>query len=93
MTHIYLRNRKLCINIMFLDITHRPVYISKHDVSETGFCLRLHVKPTQLGPINRATHYLRATLSAPRLGMQAKHNTNHLRELRRNIKILKTPHI
>jgi hypothetical protein len=28
---------------MFLDIIHRPVYISKHNVSETGFCLRLQV--------------------------------------------------
>jgi hypothetical protein len=44
-------------NIMFLDIIHHPVsiskhrfvYISKHNVSETGFCLCLHVKPTQLG--------------------------------------------
>jgi hypothetical protein len=25
-------------------------YFSKHNVSETGFCLRLQVKPTQLGP-------------------------------------------
>jgi hypothetical protein len=32
---------------MFLDIVHRPVYISKHNVSETGFCLRRQVKPTQ----------------------------------------------
>jgi hypothetical protein len=31
-------------NVMFLDIIHRPVYISKHNVSETGFCLRLQVK-------------------------------------------------
>jgi hypothetical protein len=46
---------------MFLDIIHhpvfiwkhRPVYFSKHDVSETGFCLRLQVKATQLGPIDR----------------------------------------
>jgi hypothetical protein len=35
-----------------------PVSISKH-VSETGFCLRLKVKPTQLGPIDRASPYLR----------------------------------
>jgi hypothetical protein len=50
---------------MFLDIIHlpvfiqkrRPVYISKHNVSENGFYLRLQVKPTQLGPIDRArTH-------------------------------------
>jgi hypothetical protein len=46
---------------MFLDIIHRPVFIEKHgpvyfseyNVSETGFCLRLQVKPTQLGPIDR----------------------------------------
>jgi hypothetical protein len=52
---------------MILDIIHRPViiwkycpvYFSKHNVSETGFCLRLQVKPTQLGPINRASPYLR----------------------------------
>jgi hypothetical protein len=34
-----------------------PVYFSKH-VSETGFCLRLLVKPIQLGPIDRASPYL-----------------------------------
>jgi hypothetical protein len=44
---------------MFLDIIHRPVYSAKHDVSETGFCLRLQVKPTQLGPIDGAIPYLR----------------------------------
>jgi hypothetical protein len=43
---------------MFLDIIHRlvfclkcrPVYISKHNVSETGFCLRFKVRFTRLGP-------------------------------------------
>jgi hypothetical protein len=25
----------------------RPVYLSKHNFSETGFCLRLQVRPTQ----------------------------------------------
>jgi hypothetical protein len=43
---------------MFLDIIHRlvfirkhrPVYFSKHNVSETGFSLRLQVKPTIKGP-------------------------------------------
>jgi hypothetical protein len=49
------------INIMFLDITHRPVFVLKHNVSETGFCLRLQVKPAQLGPIDRASPYLRTT--------------------------------
>jgi hypothetical protein len=31
----------------------RPVSLSNHNVSEIGFCLRLQVKPTQFGPINR----------------------------------------
>jgi hypothetical protein len=35
-----------------------PVYITKHSVSETWFSLRLQVKPTQLGPIDRASPYL-----------------------------------
>jgi hypothetical protein len=54
-------------NITFLDIIyhpvfylkHRSIYISKHNVSETGFCLHLQVKPTQLGPIDRASPYLK----------------------------------
>jgi hypothetical protein len=39
---------------MFPDIIHRPVFIlfTTHNVSETGFCLRLHVKPTQLGTMD-----------------------------------------
>jgi hypothetical protein len=52
---------------MFLNIIHRPVsvewqhplYISKNNVSETVFYLHLQVEPTQLGPIVRATSYLR----------------------------------
>jgi hypothetical protein len=32
----------------------RPVSLSKLNVSETGFCLRLQVRPTQLGPVSRA---------------------------------------
>jgi hypothetical protein len=35
-----------------------PVYFSKHNISETGFCLSLQVKPTQLGPIDRTSPYL-----------------------------------
>jgi hypothetical protein len=46
--------------IVFLDIIHLPVYISKHNVSETAFCLRLQVKPTQLGPMDRASPYLQS---------------------------------
>jgi hypothetical protein len=48
---------------MFLYIIHRPVFISenrpvyfsKHNVSETGFRLRPQVKLTQFGPIDRAS--------------------------------------
>jgi hypothetical protein len=46
----------LSTNFMFLDIIHHPIfilkhrslYVTKHSVSETGFCLRFQVKPTQL---------------------------------------------
>jgi hypothetical protein len=45
---------------IFLSLSkNRPVYFSKHNVSETLFCLRLQVKPTQLGPIDRASPYHR----------------------------------
>jgi hypothetical protein len=46
-------------NITFLDIIDRlclkcrPVCVSKHNVSETGFYLLLQVEPIQLGPIDR----------------------------------------
>jgi hypothetical protein len=36
--------RTVATNIMFLDIIHPSVLYKKHDVSETGFCLRLQVK-------------------------------------------------
>jgi hypothetical protein len=32
-------------------------FYSKHSVSETGFCLRLQVKPTELGPVDSAGPY------------------------------------
>jgi hypothetical protein len=44
-----------------LDVIHRPVFYLKHDVSETGFCLRLLVEPPQLGPIDRANLCLRTS--------------------------------
>jgi hypothetical protein len=40
-------------------LKHRPVYFSKHNVSETEFCLRLEEKHIQWGPIDRASPYLR----------------------------------
>jgi hypothetical protein len=39
---------------MLLNIIHCLVYVLKHNVSETGLCLRPQVKPTLLGPIDRA---------------------------------------
>jgi hypothetical protein len=39
--------------------TRRPAFYLKRKVSETGFCLRLEVVPTQLSPINRASSCLR----------------------------------
>jgi hypothetical protein len=41
------------VTITVLDIIHHPVFDLKHDVSETGFCLRLLAGPTQLSPIDR----------------------------------------
>jgi hypothetical protein len=38
-----------------LDIIYRPMFYLKLNVSETGFCLRLQVEPTQLRPIDRAS--------------------------------------
>jgi hypothetical protein len=40
------------------------LYFIKHDVSETGFCLRLQVDPTQMGPIERASLRLRTPPTA-----------------------------
>jgi hypothetical protein len=44
-----------CINITIavLDIIYRPVFYLKHGVSETVFCLRLQVEPSQLGTIDK----------------------------------------
>jgi hypothetical protein len=36
---------------IFLPLSKKPpIYITKHNVSETGFCLRFQVKSAQLGP-------------------------------------------
>jgi hypothetical protein len=35
------------------------LFLFENNVSETGFCLRPQQKPTQLGPIDRASPYLR----------------------------------
>jgi hypothetical protein len=46
------------ITITILGIIHRPVFYLKHDVSETGFCLRLQVEPSQLVSVVRASLFL-----------------------------------
>jgi hypothetical protein len=35
-----------------MDIINSPVFCLKHDVSETGFCFRFQVEPSQMGPID-----------------------------------------
>jgi hypothetical protein len=52
-----LRFRTLSIVLSLFKLS--SFFLSKHNVSETGFCLRLQVKPTQLGQIDRASSYLR----------------------------------
>jgi hypothetical protein len=48
--------------LCFWTLSIVPVlFSSNHNVSETEFCLRLQVKPTQLGPINRARAYIYAS--------------------------------
>jgi hypothetical protein len=43
------------VHITILDIIHRPVLYLNHDISETGFCLRLQVEPTDMGQIDAAS--------------------------------------
>jgi hypothetical protein len=50
---------------MFLAIIRRPAFISKQNILETGFCLSLQTKPTQFGPIDRASPYLRTPVRTP----------------------------
>jgi hypothetical protein len=44
-----------------------PFYFPKHSDSETGFCLRLPVRPTEFGPIDRASLYLRTEIDGDRI--------------------------
>jgi hypothetical protein len=45
---------------------HRPVLYK--NVLETGFCLRLRVEPTQMGPIERASLWFRTTTTTTSWG-------------------------
>jgi hypothetical protein len=44
---------------MFLDIVHRPVFILKHNVSETGFCLRPKIKTSSIDWAQLSRFYLK----------------------------------
>jgi hypothetical protein len=44
--------------IVFLDITHGPVFYLKQRL-RTGVCLRSQVEPIELDPIIRVSHHLR----------------------------------
>jgi hypothetical protein len=57
----------LCFRALSI-VLSLSVYFSKQNVSETRFCLRIQVKPTQLGPVDRANSYLRTPVSVPRWG-------------------------
>jgi hypothetical protein len=53
MLSIGLRRWYISITITILDIIHRPIVLYiKHDDSDTGFCQRLQVEPTQFGPLD-----------------------------------------
>jgi hypothetical protein len=43
------------ITITIVDIIQRQIFYLKYDVSETGFCFHLQVKPTQMGLLYRVT--------------------------------------
>jgi hypothetical protein len=43
--------------LTILDIIRRPVFYLKHNVSETGFCLRLQMRPTKFGSNDKRDSY------------------------------------
>jgi hypothetical protein len=62
---------------------HRPVFYSRHDVSETRFCLRLKVEPTQLGAIGTASLRLSLFIGFSIVGISHKTTTGEDSKLRR----------
>jgi hypothetical protein len=50
--------------ITILDTIHRHVFYLKHDVSETGFWIRLHVEPTEVGPVDTASLCLQVEIES-----------------------------
>jgi hypothetical protein len=43
------------IAIAILEISHYSVFYLKHNISVTGFCLRIQVEPTQLDTVDRTS--------------------------------------
>jgi hypothetical protein len=78
---------------MSKDIIHFHVFVQNAVLFLSENSLRLQAKHTQFGPIDSDSPCLRTPVPAPIWGIKAKHSTNHLRELRQNIKVLKTPHV
>jgi hypothetical protein len=50
--------------VLILSKTLSHLYL-KHNVSETGFCIHFQAKPTQLGPVDRASPYFQTPLPTP----------------------------
>jgi hypothetical protein len=51
--------------IIIIGIIQRLVFCLKHEISETGRCLRLQVELTQMGPIERAIPRLWTPATTP----------------------------
>jgi hypothetical protein len=58
-----LRGEYINITVIIINSIHLPLFYLKHCVSKTGFCLRLHVVFTHLGPINRPSPCIPTTRS------------------------------
>jgi hypothetical protein len=54
------------VNITTLDFIHHAV--KTHVVLESGFCFRLQVEPTQMGPVHRAPYWLALSIGPTSLG-------------------------
>jgi hypothetical protein len=57
--HIVTYRSHVHTTVCFWTISTILFLFKTHSISETGFCLRLQVFPPQLGPIDRASPYLR----------------------------------
>jgi hypothetical protein len=67
-----------------------PCFYLKYNISEIGFCLRLQVEPTHLGPIDRASPYL--WTPAPTQDRIYINQAQHKPSARVTINIKKTSH-